>query len=239
MRKIIQGFWLLVLCIPFLAQAAPVEGFKEGKDYHLLKSPVQTSVSDDRIEVAEVFWYGCPHCSSLEKVVTRWKPQMTDEAQLVRVPGFFGPNLWQTHAQLYYTLESLFPDEKSLKPVHDAIFQQVQERNNLLKNEEEMLGYLTKHHKVDKDKFLSLYNSFGVKNLMNQASSKVRGYQLTGVPVLVIDGRFVVEPKVGLERMPEIADYLIERVSKERAEAKAKKSPTSPQSAKDQNAKVK
>ena len=239
MKKIIQSFWMMALLIPVLAQAAVKEPFKEGKDYRPLKSPVQTSVAADRVEVAEVFWYGCPHCFSLEKVVTDWKPQMAEGGQLVRVPGFFGPNLWQTHAQLYYTLETLFPDEKSLKPVHDAIFQQVQEKNNLLKTESEMTEYLVKHHRVDKDKFQSYFNSFGVKNLMNQASSKVRGYQLTGVPALVIDGRFVIEPKVGLEKMPEIADYLIHKVNTERTEARAKKSPANNQPVKDQGVKVK
>ena len=222
MKKIIRSFWVIALLLPVLAQAAAKELFTEGKDYRLLELPVQTSVGPDRIEVAEVFWYGCPHCRSLEAVVDRWKPRLTKEAQFVRVPGFFGPNLWQTHAQLYYTLESLYPDEKSLELIHDSAFREVQERNNLLKNEEEMVEFLSKHHKVDKKKFLSYYNSFGVKNLLSQASSKVRGYRLTGVPALVVDGRFVIEPKVGLEKMPEIADFLIHKVSSERAEGKAK-----------------
>ena len=223
MKKIIRSFWVIALLLPVLAQAAAKELFTEGKDYRLLKLPVQTSVGPDRIEVAEVFWYGCPHCRSLEAVVDRWKPRLAKEAQLVRVPGFFGPNLWQTHAQLYYTLERLFPDEKSLNSIHDSVFREVQERKNLLKNEEEMVTFLSKHHKVDKETFLFYYNSFGVKNLLSQASSKVRGYQLTGVPALVVDGRFVIEPKVGLEKMPEIADFLIQKVSSERAEAKANK----------------
>ena len=239
MKKIIQSFWIITLLLSVLAQAAAKEPFTEGKDYRLLKSPVQTSAGPGRIEVAEVFWYGCPHCYSLDKVVNEWKPRLAKEAKFVRVPGFFGPNLWQTHAQFYYTLESLFPDEKLLDSVHDAVFQQVQEKNNRLTNEKEMADYLGEHYKVDKEKFLSYYNSFGVKNLLNQASSKVRGYQLTGVPALVVDGRFVIEPKVGLEKMPEIADFLIQKVSTERTKAKAKEAPATSQPVKDQNVKVK
>ena len=106
-------------------------------------------------------------------------------------------------------------------------------------NEKEMTDFLGEYYKVDKKMFLSYYNSFGVKNLLNQAFSKVRGYQLTGVPALVVDGRFVIEPKVGLEKMPEIADFLIQKVSAERTKAKAKEAPTTSQPLQDQNVKVK
>ena len=222
MQKIIRSLWMIAFLIPVLTHAADKESFKEGQDYRLLKSPVQTSASPDRIEVAEVFWYGCPHCYSLESVVERWKPTVAKEVQLVRIPAFFGPNIWQTHAQLYYTLESLFPNEKEFHPIHDAVFREIQEGNNRLTDEKEMAEYLSKNHKVDKDKFLSYFKSFGVHNLLNQAFSKVRGYKLTGVPALVVDGRFVIEPKIGLEKMPQVADYLIKKISDERAEVKAK-----------------
>lgn len=218
MQKIIRSLWMIAFLIPVLTHAAAKEPFKEGQDYRLLKSPVQTSASPGRVEVAEVFWYGCPHCYSLESAVHRWEPTMAKEAQLVRVPGFFGPNVWQTHAQLYYTLESLFPNEKELYPVHDAVFREIQEGNNRLTDEKDMAEYLSKNHNVDKDKFLSYYKSFGVHNLLNQAFSKVRGYQLTGVPALVVDGRYVIEPKIGLEKMTQVADYLIRKVSDGRAE---------------------
>lgn len=217
MQRIIRSLWIIFLLIPVLGQAAPIEPFTEGKDYRRLKDPVQTSVNPDRIEVAEVFWYGCPHCYDLELVVNRWKTSLSKDVEVVRVPGFFGPNLWQTHAQLYFALKSMFEDEKVLDPIHDAVFIEVQEKNNHLTNEKEMVDFLNKRFQIDEEKFLSYYNSFGVKNLLNQASSKVQGYRLTGVPALVVDGRYVIEPKVGLQKMPKIANYLIKKTSDERA----------------------
>lgn len=220
MQKIIRNLWVILLLIPILVKAADNEPFKEGKDYRRLKDPVQTSVKPDSIEVSEVFWYGCPHCYDLESIVDRWKPSLSKEVEFLRVPGFFGSNIWQTHAQLYYTLKSMFEDEKALHQVHDVVFNEIQEKNNRLANEKEMAEFLKKRFQVDEKKFLSYYNSFGVQNLLNQASSKVQGYRLTGVPVLVVDGRYVIEPKVGLQKMPEVADYLIKKVSEKRAKTK-------------------
>ena len=223
MHKIIRSLWLFIVLLSASAHAVAKTEFQEGKDYRVLKTPAQTSVKSDRIEVAEVFWYGCPHCYSLESVVDRWKPSLSEEAQFIRVPGFFGQNIWQTHARLYYTLESLYPDEKELHPVHDAVFKEIQEKNNRLTNSKDMTDFLGKRFKVDKDRFEEYFKSFGVQNLLNQAFSKVRGYRLTGVPVLVVDGRYVIEPGIGLENMPRVADYLIQKISDERAKEKAEK----------------
>ena len=224
MSKIIRSLWLFFILIPVLAQAEVKTEFQVGKDYRVLKDPVQTSVQADQIEVAVVFWYGCPHCYSLEAVVDRWKPSMSKEAQFVRVPGFFGPNIWQTHAQLYYTLKSMLPEENELHPIHDAVFKEIQERNNRLTDSKDMADFLNKRFKLDKDTFEQYYKSFGVQNLLNQAFSKVRGYRLTGVPVLVVDGRYIIEPRIGLDNMTKVADYLIQKVSDERTKIQAEKS---------------
>ncbi|WP_051786395.1 thiol:disulfide interchange protein DsbA/DsbL [Endozoicomonas numazuensis] len=221
MPKQLKFLWL-ALVLPLMAQAATVQDkYKEGQDYRVLSSQVQTAAKKDQIEVAEVFWYGCPHCYTLEPIVDRWKPSLEKDTRFVRVPGYFGPNIWKTHAQLYYTLVTMIPDEKKLHEIHDSIFSEVQNRNNRLGDVDAMGDFLKKRYGIDPKQFASFYNSFGVLNLMNQGGAKVRGYQLTGVPALVVDGRYVIEPKVGLDNMPAVADFLIKKVREERA-AKAK-----------------
>lgn len=46
--------------------------YEEGKHYRALPSAQGTSSSPDKIEVAEVFWYGCPHCYNLEPQMKDW-----------------------------------------------------------------------------------------------------------------------------------------------------------------------
>ena len=223
MPKLLKHLWL-VLLLPLMAQAAPVKKeFKEGEHYTVLSSAVQTVSKKDNIEVSEVFWYGCPHCYSLEPIVDRWKPSLKKDTEFVRVPGFFGPNIWKTHAQLYYALESMVQDEKEMHKIHDAIFGEIQNRRSRLGDVESMAEYLNKSFGLDPKIFTSYYNSFGVMNLLNQAGAKVRGYELKGVPALVVDGRYLIEPKVGLDNMPAVADFLIQKVRDDRAEEMKKK----------------
>lgn len=200
---------------PASSKSSVAREFKDGVDYRTLDNPVLTDVNKGQIEVAEIFWYGCPHCYNLEPIVTSWKKSLAPDAVFVRRPGFFGPNIWQTHAQLYYTVRNMGIEDK----VHDGIFNEIQNRRNMLKNADAMADFLNERYGVDKTEFVDQFNSFGVNHLLQQAFAKLKGYDLTGVPALIIDGRYVVEPgKAGsLNNMPVIADYLIEKARKERA----------------------
>lgn len=196
--------------------------FKDGTDYRTLKTPVKTDVAPGQVEVISIFWYGCPHCYSLEPIVSRWHKTLPADVSFVQMPGFFGPNLWQTHAQLYYTIFNMGLVDK----VHEGIFNEVQNKRNLLKDSGEMAEFLNRRYGVDKKAFIDQFNSFGVNVQLQQAFSRLKGYELKGVPALIIDGRYVVESGLArsLDNMPIIADFLINKVKKERAlEAKKPK----------------
>ena len=49
-----------------LNQSGFANEFQEGVHYQTLAKPVVTS-DPEKIEVVELFWYGCPHCDSLDQ----------------------------------------------------------------------------------------------------------------------------------------------------------------------------
>jgi thiol:disulfide interchange protein DsbA len=65
------GFLAMALAVAFAAPASAAE-WEEGTHYEKLETPVQTD-SDGKIEVAEVFWYGCPHCYRFKPLVEAWE----------------------------------------------------------------------------------------------------------------------------------------------------------------------
>jgi thiol:disulfide interchange protein DsbA len=69
---------------------------------------------------------------------------------------------------------------------------------------------------IDKDKFLSTYNSFAVKGKVEDAKKKAQAYQISGVPTMVVNGkyRFDLGTAGGPEGALSVADQLI---AKERA----------------------
>ena len=83
MRKLIGLSLVALLFLPLTGQAQ----FLEGVEYARVNpQPVETG---NKVEVREFFWYGCPHCFSLEPSVAKWLKTMPRNAQFVRTPAVF------------------------------------------------------------------------------------------------------------------------------------------------------
>lgn len=207
--------------------------YSEGQHYRKLKMPAQTEVSPGQIEVVEVFWYGCPHCYSLETLIDKWKPSLPEDVTFIRVPAVYNSpdvytsNIWKSHAQLYYTVKALDLDLNITEKAHDAIFNEIQTNRNTLEKQRAMAEFLSKKFGVKKDNFNRNFKSIGITHQLAKAYSLMRSYALAGVPAIVVDGRYVVDPKLAgsLANMTDISDYLINKVKAERAQAQKKPSP--------------
>jgi thiol:disulfide interchange protein DsbA len=118
--------------------------------------------------------------------------------------------LWNVHGQMFITLNAMGVEPK----VHAAVFDGIHEQGKKLATPEEMAEFLAGQG-VDKAKFLSTYNSFAVKGLVEKAKKLGAAYQISGVPTLVVNGkyRFDIGSSGGPQQALQVADQLI---SKER-----------------------
>lgn len=190
------------------AQAEPIEA---GKQYVELSSAVPVA-KPGKIEVVELFWYGCPHCYHFEPTINPWIAKLPDDVNFVRVPAMFG-GVWDLHGQMFITLQTMGVEAK----VHSAVFEAIQKDGKKLATPEEMADFLVTQG-VDKDAFLKTYNSFGVKGQVANAKRLGMAYQISGVPALIVNGkyRFDIGSSGGPEQALDVADQLIakERASK-------------------------
>ncbi|SFP70235.1 thiol:disulfide interchange protein DsbA/DsbL [Pseudomonas borbori] len=203
MRKLILGAALAISSLFALAvQAEPIAG----KNYVELASPVPVS-KPGQIEVVELFWYGCGHCYQFESTINPWIEQLPEDVNFVRIPALFG-GLWNVQGQGFITLEAL----KVEPAVHAAVFDAIHKQGKKLATAEEMAEFLATLG-VDKDAFLKTYNSFGVKSQMEKAKKLAMAYQINGVPVMIVNGkyRFDIGSSGGPEQALQVADYLIEK----------------------------
>jgi thiol:disulfide interchange protein DsbA len=202
-RRVIAAAGLLaamILAAPLHAQ----EGI-EGK-YVPIK-PAQPTQSGDRIEVVEVFWYGCPHCYSFEPHLEEWLENKPDDVAFIRIPGVLNQG-WIPHAKAYYAAEKLGIVDKIHRPLFDAIHR---ERRQLYT--EDQLAEFFAGHGVPAEQFKSVFNSKEVDTKIRQAYFLARDYKLTGVPSLVINGKYLTSGTHAgtFESMLEVTDKLIEQ----------------------------
>ncbi len=202
---------LVFSCFSFVATAAD---FRDGVDFKVLKEAVPATSTEQTVGVSSIFWYGCPHCYNLSQMQEKgWLKTLPADVDFHELPVIFGKP-WQAHAQLFYALEEL----KLIPAAQDVIFDAVQNKKQRLDDEAEIVAFVQEKFGVKPDDFLKVYRSFGVRKQTQQANTITRGAQLTGVPAIIVDGRFLVDPSMAgsLDRMLAVTDFLINQVRTEK-----------------------
>ena len=175
---------------------------------HYVKLPaVAPTQEPTKIEVAELFWYGCGHCFSFEPIISEWKKTLPEDVNFRPVPALFG-GTWDTHGQLFYTLESM----NQLDRAHAAVFQAIHNQGNSLADPDAMVKLLSQYG-IDKDEFRKTWSSAGVSLKMNQAKRLAKAYRASGVPTLIVNGKYRIDSgQAGsFEEMLKIAEYLVDQ----------------------------
>ncbi|MDR5866382.1 thiol:disulfide interchange protein DsbA/DsbL [Halomonas koreensis] len=196
-----------------LSTLASAASLVEGQHYTTLDEPVPTQVADDRIEVTEAFWYGCPHCYALEDTLNAWVDGLPEDVAFQRLPATMG-GAWNRHAALFYAAEALGIRER----IHDDVFHAIHEKGAELTADGDIAAFFADYG-VAEDEAREALNAFGVKSQVNQAHARMRNMRLMGVPALIVDGRYVVTPSSAgsLDNMPQVAEALVAKVREDRA----------------------
>ena len=203
-----------------LAQAdvpATAQEWKYEEGTHFARMvPTQPTVGGaDKIEVAEIFWYGCNHCYDFETYVNRWLETKPANVRFVRIPAVWNP-LVKLHAQLYYTEEVLVKNGKIANPeqFRAAVFAEYHRRGNRMASES-VIQAVFERHGVSAEDFTSTWNSFEVAQKLRVAQDLARRYSVASVPTIVVNGKYrsgAVEAG-GYPPLMELIDELIERES--------------------------
>lgn len=193
-----------LLALPATAQA---DRYVAGTHYTVLDNPVRTADAS-KIEVVEVFWYGCPACFNFEPLVNNWAANAADDINFVLFPAIFN-ELMKLHAQVFYTAKALNVEER----VHDAVYDTLVVRRKPLQTENQIVS-LFADYDVSEEETRKAFNSFSVKTRLNQAQKLTTDYKPRGTPSMVVNGKYVISigGAVNDQRlMLDIVDFLIDK----------------------------
>lgn len=182
--------------------------FHEGIEYKRV-SPAQPTSTREKIEVVELFWYGCPHCYHLEPKLTKWLASKPENVVFVRIPAVFNPK-WELHARMYYTAEALGMVDK----MHTPLFDELHKEKRKLDSVAQIQAFFAKFG-VSAEDFNNTFNSFVVVSKTNRAKQLSKSYQIEGVPSLLVNGKFRTDGPLanGQDGMLKVVDYLIGKES--------------------------
>lgn len=207
MKKL--AFTVLASAIGLTSLSASAEDYVSGKDYTILANPEK--IDGNKIIVREFFWYGCPHCYNLEPHMQNWAKSKPADVVFMQTPAAMNP-VWEQNARGFYSAQLMGLEQKT----HQAMFDAIQkDRQKLF--DQASIGKWYASQGADLNKFNSLYNSFAVNTKIARSQEAAKRYQLSGVPAVVVDGKYVVSGEDG--NVPKVVDFL---VNKARAERNAK-----------------
>ena len=99
---------LLAMAWLVMGSPATAANWVAGKHYSVLPQAQRTSVPAGKIEVMEVFSYGCPACNQFQPVVKKLKASLPANAQLVYLPASWNKaENWPLFQRAYLTALSV------------------------------------------------------------------------------------------------------------------------------------
>lgn len=191
-----------------------------GKDFDKTAQVIPTD-TPSKIEVMEIFWYGCIHCYHMDPILDAWVKKLPADVVFKRMPGLPQP-AWAPMAKAFYAMEDL----KLSAKLHTALFDAINKEKSLNPTDEvAAIDWMTKKSGLDKKKVEESFKSFSMNNKLNRAAQTFRASGATGVPSFIIDGQFITSSTMagGNEEALKTAEYIIANIRADKAKAAAAK----------------
>ncbi|MGQ0443303.1 MAG: thiol:disulfide interchange protein DsbA/DsbL [Methylophilaceae bacterium] len=217
MKKILVSF-MLTIGVAHFSVAAAAEP-KPGVDFDAVAQQIPTD-NATKIEVMELFWYGCPHCYQMDPVLNAWVKKLPADVYFKRMPALPRTE-WAPMAKAYFAMQTLGILEKLHGPLFDAVNK---EKTLNPTDEKATINWVTNKSGLDRIKVEETFKSFTINTNLNRAAQIFRASGATGVPSLVIDGKYITSSTMagGNTQALKVADYIIDNVRKNKGSSTKK-----------------
>ncbi len=180
---------------------APAATWEAGKHYDVLPQAQRTNVAPGKVEVMEVFSYGCPACDHFQPTMKKIKAAMPANAQMVYLPASWNASEnWPTFQRAYITAKTLGVADKA----HDEFFNAIWTTGELgvlegistgrpkrnLPTLEDIAKFYQRVTGLKPADFIAASKSFSVDLKVRQADAQIIAMKVTGTPTLVVNGKY-------------------------------------------------
>lgn len=182
----------------------------EGKDYTVLSNP-QPANKNNKIEVINFFWYGCQYCAQLRPQIKTWLKNKSSDTHFQESPAIIHVS-WIPAAKLFLTIQQI----NAMDTLHNQAFDAIHQDNINLHEEPTLFHWIETQGK-NRDKFVNAYQSIEVQKNIARSTHMTRQYQITGVPAIVVNGKYLTNTKMGgtVENTMTIVDKLIKKARRD------------------------
>lgn len=195
----------LLLASACTAQPPAPEPFTEGQQYVTLPAPHQRYNDQAKVEVVEVFSYGCVHCAHFAPIAAELARNLPAGAELTLVPAPFSAS-WVPFARAFYAAKEM----GVLDRTHMALFQAKFDQHYPINSMDELADFYARQG-VDRTRFLQVATSAQITEQMKSDLALIQKWQVDGTPAIVINGKYRVAAVNSYEEMVAVTQWLVKR----------------------------
>ncbi|MHA6205026.1 thiol:disulfide interchange protein DsbA/DsbL [Dyella soli] len=196
----------------------------DGKNYVRIEPAQPKLTNTDKVEVVEVFSYGCPACNQFHPVMNKLVQELPADAVVAYLPASFMPQEnWPMLQRAYLTAQALGVADKANDAMYDAVW-----KSNELSamspsgrglKPASALPTLDEAAKVyakfgaDPKEFVAVANSFTINTKVKRADELVKAYGVEGTPTLIVNGKYRLDRGTagGDEQLIELVKWLVSK----------------------------
>jgi len=188
----------------FYSDSKSEEGYVEGVDYTLLEAAPRRRPGSP-IVVTEYFSYGCIHCKNFDPNLSAWSANLPEGVVFERSPVAFSP-AWEILGRTYLALEHLGILEEN----HSRMFYAIHDQGRQFARVDMVADFIDGHGSSKAD-FLEAYESLDVQRKYQKINRRAASIPVTGVPTLVVAGKYLLPSSLDRKGMLELVDYLLQK----------------------------
>lgn len=195
---------LAALSALVMASAASAQASKWVAGRHYAVIPAQrTQVPTGKVEVLEVFSYGCPACNTYRPWMKQIEKALPKNAQIAYLPASWNAaENWPVFQRAYLTAQSLGIADKAHDAIYDLIWTTgelsvVDRATGRLKRNLPTIDDMARQYErltgVKAAQFVNASKSSIVALKIRQADAQIKAMRIPGTPTLVVAGKYRIE----------------------------------------------
>jgi thiol:disulfide interchange protein DsbA len=223
--KLFAATMMGVLALFLTPLALAAQTWTEGRNFELITPAQQNHVAKGKVEVMEVFSYGCPGCNGFQPVIAALEHSLPANAQMVFLPASFNPQEdWVMLQRAYFTAQALGIAARTHQAIFDAVWKNgelaiadpaTRRLKNPLPSIEDAAKCYERLTGVKADTFLATARSFGVDLKMRAADAQIIAMQVPSTPCIVVNGKYriIMDSLRSEDDLIGVVRYLVDRES--------------------------
>jgi len=215
---------------PAPAPAAPATPFVddgkwvEGKQYVRIEPAQPKMTNTDKIEVLEVFSYGCPACNQFHPTMNKLVQELPSDAAVAYLPAAFMPQEnWPMLQRAFLAAQALGVADKANDAMYDAVWKTNElsalkpggtglKPASALPSLDDAAQVYAKFG-ADPKEFVAVANSFTINTKVKRSDELVKNYGIEETPTIVVDGKYRLTPRSagGYDQVVELTKWLVSK----------------------------